>query len=144
MIFFTAVEKIIQGVFPEAQVQAAKDYNIFNPTGAAVGAALVLRPNQFYPVRSYQKLEGDPMKAITNVFTKLAKNGEGAALQIVITPAARKWQRMLKTRARRIFKGEPEHKNALNETVKVIGGVVGGQTPPADDPLKKNQQMEMK
>ena len=70
------VEKVIQGIFPDAHVEPAKDYNIFNPEGASSGGYMRLGRNRYYPARSYQKLEGDPMREVTNVFTKLAAAGE--------------------------------------------------------------------
>jgi len=101
-----AVEKVIQGIFPDAQVERARDYNIFNPEGKSVGSFLMLKTNRFYPIRTYQKLEGDSMKAITNVFSKLAQVGEGAALQIVARPAGNAWKRKLRERAKALFKGK--------------------------------------
>ncbi len=119
----TAVEKAIQGIFPDASVERSADYNIFNPTGEAAGAALKLRTNRFYPIRTYQKLEGDPMKELVNVFTKLAIEGEGAALQIVARPARLKWQRKLKEHAKLLFEGK-RPTEGLVKAVETIAEVV--------------------
>ena len=94
-----AVEKAVQGIFPEAAVERARDYNIFNPAGDTAAGLLSLSRNRFYPIRTYQKLETDPMRELTNVFTKLAGEGEGAAMQIVARPARVKWQLKLKEHA---------------------------------------------
>ncbi len=111
-----AVEKIIQGIFPDTQVEHAPDYNIFNPEGKSTGSFLLLK-NRFYPIRTYQKLEDDPMKAITNVFTKLASTGEGAALQIIARPARSRWKRKLRQKARSLFHGKKQSGNVLSGTV---------------------------
>lgn len=115
-----SVEKIIQGIFPEAHVEVSRDYNIFNPKGAVVGAGVELKNNKVYPIRSYQKLEGDPIKGITNVFTKLAQVGEGAALQIIARPAAHKWRRRLREHAKRMFEGKPVAHTELGKTAQTI------------------------
>ena len=106
--FKRAVEKAVQGIFPEAHVEESRDYNIFNPEGIAVASRPVASPNNFYPWKTYQKLEGDPLKEVTNVFTKLARVGEGAALQIIARPAAKRWQGKLKERARYLYEGKKE------------------------------------
>ena len=117
-----AVEKVIQGIFPDAEVEKAKDYNIFNPDGTSAGSFLVLAKNRFYPIRTYQKLEGDPIKAIANVFTRLAPAGEGAALQIVARPARSVWKRRLRERAKVFFSGKKPADDALSKTVGAISG----------------------
>ncbi len=116
-----AAEKVIQGIFPDAAVEKARDYNIFNPEGRSVGSFLMLKTNRYYPIRTYQKLEGDPMKAIANVFTKLAQVGEGAALQIVARPARHKWKRKLRERARRLFAGKKPADDALGKVMGALG-----------------------
>ncbi len=86
------VEKQILGFWPKAQIQPALDYNIFNPSGKTAGSISVLSKSSFYPLRPHQELTTDPLSTITSVFTKLAREGEGAALQIII----RKSQQSLK------------------------------------------------
>ena len=120
--FARSVEKVIQGIFSEAHIEESRDYNIFNPEGEAVASRAVLKINNFYPIKTYQKLEGDPIKSLTNVFTKLAKVGEGAALQVVARPAGIKWQRRLKERARYLYEGKKE-KNIMAKSVEVIEGL---------------------
>lgn len=112
----SAVEKIIQGIFPDAQAEKVRDYNIFNPEGKSVGSFLVFTTNRFYPIRTYQKLEGDPIKAVANVFTKLAQVGEGAALQIVARPARSRWKRKLRERAKVFFSGKKPADDMLSKT----------------------------
>lgn len=98
-----AVGKIIQGIFPDSAVEESRDYNIFNPEGAAAASYVLFQKNLYYPVRTYQKLEGDPMKELTNIFSKLARDGEGAALQIVARPAPKKWFKKIKKRAKVVY-----------------------------------------
>lgn len=118
------VEKIIQGIFPEAHVEKVKDYNIFNPTGAAVGSSVRFKVNKYYPIRTYQKLETDPMKELTNVFTKLAKVGEGAALQIVVRTSTKKWHYKLRKRVRYIYEDRTWHDNFFIRVIDEIIGVI--------------------
>ncbi len=118
--FVGSIEKIIQGIFPDAHVEESRDYNVFNPHGAAAASRIFLRKNKYYPIRTYQKLEGDPMKAMTNVFTQLAKEGEGAALQMVARPARIGWVRKLRMEAQRVNEGRPDE----GPVMKTIGDMM--------------------
>jgi len=76
------IEKQILGHWPKAQIQAVQDYNIFNPAGKAVGAAASLENYPIFPLKTYQEFKSDPLEVIASVFSRLAKEGEGAAVQI--------------------------------------------------------------
>lgn len=88
------MEKQILGFWPKAQVQPVPDYNIFNPEGQAVGSIATLAKSPIYPLKPYQEFTTDPLSAITSVFTKLAREGEGAALQILIRKSKRSLKKM--------------------------------------------------
>ena len=123
--FVGSVEKIIQGIFPDAHVEESRDYNVFNPHGGAAASVVSFSRGRYYPIRTYQKLEGDPMKAMTNVFTQLAKVGEGAALQLVARPAGASWILKLRKEALRINEGRPKQ----DVVTKTIGELVQPKTP---------------
>lgn len=136
-----AVEKVIQGIFPDSVVEESRDYNIFNPEGVSAGSRAILKTNSFYPVKTYQKLEGDPMKELSNVFTKLAKVGEGAALQIVARPAAKKWRRKLRERAKVLYGAKKPKTDLILGTVESVFDVFGGSSssPTQNQPLKQQE-----
>lgn len=137
--FARTAEKIIQGIFPDAHLEVSKDYNIFDPEGVAVGSSIALKINKFYPIRSYQKLEGDPMRALTNVFTKLAHQGEGAALQVIARPAGHKWAIKLKKHAKNIFLAKP-NRNALGKIVYAVDTITGTSAPSQQSQQQLSQQ----
>ena len=84
------IEKTILGFWPKAQVQPVEDYNIFNPSGASVGAQAKLAKIPVLPLRSFREFGTDPLSGLTSVFTKLARENEGAAVQLAIRPSRRK------------------------------------------------------
>ena len=136
-----AIEKIIQGVFPESHIEESRDYNIFNPTGQVLGSFVQLKQG-VYPLKTYQKLEGDPLKAITNVFTKLAHSGEGAALQIVARPARKKWAKQLKKYSKALFEDKKVQTDVLMKTIGAVADIPSGsmptQKPPSQpEPMKR-------
>lgn len=80
-------EKQVHGFFPSAQVEKFKDYNIFNPQGVSAGAYFKLKQSPILPFKTYQKLEADPLSELATSLSKLEKEGEGAAIQILIRPS---------------------------------------------------------
>ena len=89
------VEKQIHSFFPTAHIERIKDYNIFHPGNTTKGAYLQLEKADFYPIKTYQQLETDPLHNITNALSKLDGETEGVALQIVFR----------KSKNRRKFRG---------------------------------------
>ncbi|MEX1087131.1 MAG: TraM recognition domain-containing protein, partial [Candidatus Paceibacterota bacterium] len=78
--------KQILSVYSDAQVrEAPDDYNIFNYEGATAGSVAVFEHNPAYPIKTYESFDHDPMNVILNSFTNVDRDGEGAAVQIVIS-----------------------------------------------------------
>lgn len=81
-------EKSVLALFPDISVKhSIDDYNIFSSNGfqlAAYGATL---ETAAMPLKTYEKMEGDPISFIMSAFTKLQKEGEAASFQIVVKPA---------------------------------------------------------
>ncbi|OGN03035.1 MAG: hypothetical protein A2651_01765 [Candidatus Yanofskybacteria bacterium RIFCSPHIGHO2_01_FULL_42_12] len=88
-------EKQVHGFFPTAEVERVKDYNIFNPNGYSFGAYVRLSSNSILPFKTYQNLQADPLSEIATSLSKLEKEGEGAAIQILMRPSHRNEARSL-------------------------------------------------
>ena len=84
-------EKQVLAFYHSAKVrEVTDDYNIFNEAGAAAGAYAIFRERAVMPIKTYDNIEHDPMNPILNVFSKLKTVGEGAAIQILVSPAGNK------------------------------------------------------
>ncbi len=124
-------EKKVHALFPHARVEQVKDYNIFNEGGATVGSVLRLKRAGFFPVRTYRHLEADPLEVITTAFSKLKKEGDGAAFQLVVRPAGHEWQQRGREAARFLKKGKSVKEVSKGGTwqgvaSEVMSGVVRG------------------
>ena len=118
-----SISKIIEGVYTGAQVVPVKDYNIFNPEGQNAGAILEFANNDFLPIRTYRAIESDPLRELSNAFSKLAHTGEGAAFQMLIRPAPKKTSREILSYAKKIFeRGEFHKKSVLKEVMEDVLG----------------------
>jgi hypothetical protein len=113
-IFYVAVpdskaelfEKQVLSIFPQARVAPNKDdYNIFNEKGVSVGAYGKAKRNKIYPIKTYDIFDYDPLNILLSSFSKLAKNGEGAAVQLVFSPAGESYHQKYKYALDRIQKG---------------------------------------
>ncbi|MFA6397385.1 MAG: hypothetical protein WDK96_00875 [Candidatus Paceibacterota bacterium] len=81
-------EKQLLGAFSKAKLkEITDDYNIFTNKGGDAGAYAKLSAIEAFPLKTYEKMEHDPMNSILNVFSKMKKEGEGAAIQIIFCPA---------------------------------------------------------
>ncbi len=94
-VFYTAVpsykadlfEKQLFGVHPNAKiVEIPDDYNIFSESASISASYATLSHHEVYPIKLYDSIDYDPLNIILNVFTKLKKNGEGAAIQFSVCP----------------------------------------------------------
>lgn len=88
----TYFEQQFQAQYDEAVIDEVEDYNVFEPNGVVVASRLSLKKPTEYPILIYNKLEVDPMNALTNVLSKFDKH-EGAAVQFVFRPARTRWAR---------------------------------------------------
>lgn len=81
------LEKQVLSVFPEALVVAVpNDYNIFSEGGASAGASASFSKHALYPLLPYEDFDVDPLNIILNGFSKIDRDGEGAAIQFLIGP----------------------------------------------------------
>jgi hypothetical protein len=78
-------EKQVLAIFPGTHVHEHKDdYNIFNEKGVSVASFAKLSKHVLYPLKSYEEFDVDPLNSILNGFSKIDKDGEGAAIQFII------------------------------------------------------------
>ncbi len=108
------IEKQIFSYYPTADVSRVKDYNIFNPQGASVGAYAIYAAHPVLPFKTYQKLESDPLGGILTAMSKLQAEGEGAAMQLLIRPSHTEKQKSLAARVAREMQSGYQFKEALS------------------------------
>ncbi|TSC71455.1 MAG: hypothetical protein G01um101470_594, partial [Parcubacteria group bacterium Gr01-1014_70] len=150
-MFFAAVprkwsrvfEKKVSALFPHAKVERVKDYNMFNENGVTLGSTLRLKRAPFFPIRTYRRLEADPLEVLTTAFSKMKKEGDGAAIQLVVKPASSDWQEKGKQTARFLKKGKSLKEIAKSESWQgaatgVAGELFSGQKKTKEDEMQKS------
>jgi len=86
------IEEQIHAQYPDAQIDDVPDYNLFKPTGVILGSYFKLRRESAFPIKTYRKLESDPLNSITNALSKV-KGDDGAAIQFVVRSARGTWRK---------------------------------------------------
>jgi len=87
------VEGQIYAQYPEAQIKAVSDYaeNINFGDSSFEIATLSLEREDYFPIKSFRDLEGDPLISIASVLSQIEEN-ETIMLQYLIRPVADVWQ----------------------------------------------------
>ncbi len=85
------IEQQITAQFGDAFIEELPDYNIFSPKGFIKSSVLVLTRDNFLPLKTYKKMDSDPLNAITNALSKINEK-DGAAIQIIIKSARPTWR----------------------------------------------------
>ena len=102
------VEKQINASYPDAEIKVVEEgnvrnikegyilgneYNIFSKEGQVAFATLKLRDSNYKPIKVYKDLAVDPLSSVTSVLAKMS-DGEGAAIQIIISGADSTWSKL--------------------------------------------------
>src|SRR3990167_3287323 len=127
IVFYVAVpnnrrsllEKSLLSIFPGAKItEKPDDYNIFNETGYTAGAYALLSKNPIYPIKTYDNFNHDPLNVILCSFSKVNRDGEGAAIQLIWSPSGDKYVKKYKSALGKHQKGTP-----LKEAIDIPDGV---------------------
>ncbi len=111
-------EKQIFALYPKARVEERKDdYNVFNESGASFAMHGRLKATPALPIKTYETFAGDPISVILNSFSKLRREGEGAAIQFICMPAGEKFIKRYGKMLDEIKRGKTLHEVASYDPV---------------------------
>jgi len=85
------MEKQINWFYPDAIIEETQEINIFKNRKVYKTTYLNTAKEFYYPIKTYQKLESDPINNITNAFSKLDEDSS-ASIQILLKPIDDDWQ----------------------------------------------------
>ncbi len=94
------VEKQVLGFYPDASIEETEEINIFEGRKVVQGEIMKMKKSYHFPIRTYQKLEADPMNAILSALGKLSEE-ESSVIQILIRPIDDDWQEKIKKHIRK-------------------------------------------
>lgn len=114
-------EKQLLAVFPEAHVvPQPRDYNVFAPEGVSLVSQAKLAAHPSLPIKQYPSFDYDPLHTITNAFAKIAQEGEGAAIQLIVEPRGERHVKHYRKILQALRKGE-KARTAFNTPETELG-----------------------
>ena len=99
------VMRQIQGLWNDAHVEEADDYNIFNHQGISEGVYLKQKEVYALPINTYEDANFDTFLPILSSLSKIQEVGEGAAIQILVKPAPATFKKTLTSFIYQLKKG---------------------------------------
>ncbi len=86
-IHIETFEKLVHAYYNGAAIEeVTDDYNIFSATGLGIaGSYATLAEPAIFPLNTDTNFEHDPLAALVSSLSKLEADGEGAAIQVIIT-----------------------------------------------------------
>ncbi len=136
---FRYLEQQIQAYYPEAVIEEVEDYNPFSSQGIVVAAYLRTLKSFIFPIKTYQKMDVDPLNSLINVLSKLSKD-ESIVIQYTVRSARSSWH----TRSRRVV-AKINQKNSVKKGLRaasllgkiesILGGFVSSSKNKNEDTL---------
>ena len=109
------IEQQIHAQYPHAQIDVVDDYNIFKPSGMVSGAYLQFSRQLIFPIKTFRKMDSDPLDAIINSLSKLGQD-DGAVIQIIARSAKKTWRNSAAKVVQKMQSGQ-----SLNTAIKNAG-----------------------
>lgn len=131
------IESQIQAQYPHASIEEDEDYNIFRPDSVILTSHLTFKRPCYFPIKTYKKMESDPMNTITNALSKMGDK-DGAAIQFLVRPAKPQWRREGIRIAREMQQGKK-----YSQVGKGLGLRVGKEAMDIIKGPNQNQQKEV-
>lgn len=104
--FVTLFEKQTLSLFPHAELTVqSHDYNIFVDGGVHMVAEAELKKHPIYPLRTAEGFSSDPLAVILNAFSKIEREGGGAAVQFIVRHPQKKYRKQYEEIIGNINKG---------------------------------------
>lgn len=99
-------EKHIEAIYSQVKLRVHdEDYNPFEDDGVTAGSVAYLAEEDILPLKTYDTFQHDPLQVLLSVFSKMKREGEGAAVQLVIAPVSHEHNIRYRRTLERLKKG---------------------------------------
>lgn len=124
--FISLFEKQTLSLFPYAVItEQLHDYNIFVDGGENIVADITLKKHPIYPLKMHDEFVSDPLAVILNAFSKIEREGGGAALQFIIRHPQKDYYKNYHNIIKRCEKGMKPSESISRSTLggEIIAGI---------------------
>jgi len=119
------IEQQIHAYYTEAVIEEVDDYNIFSPQGETLAGVLKTKRSFIFPLKTYKKMDTDPLNSVLNILSKLDKS-EGIAIQCLARSARGSWHHRSLEVVREVNKGKSvADALGMNKARKVLSWLGG-------------------
>ena len=140
--FVTLFEKQTLSLFPFAELTVkSHDYNIFVDGGTTLVSEVTLAKHPIYPLRTHEGFTSDPLAVILNAFSKIEREGGGAAIQFVMRHPQKQYRKEYEGIIKNVQKGMKASEAISRSTVS--GSLLAGVSDLFSS-KKKEMQEEVK
>ncbi len=149
------IEGQVYAQYPTVEIEQTSDYsNVSLENKSIAGADIALTKNDYYPIKTFQNFDVDPLAGITGVLSKI-EDGELLAIQAVMSPIDDSWQKEGIQYVKDVKDGKsfapppPLSKELQKKGKSIITKILLGMfsalsAPPAKDDKKKEEKKEIK
>lgn len=147
VVLVDVVRQAVVAAYPATRLEECEEHNIFSDVGkitGTIGGELVLKKDFSYPIATYQETKRDATQALLNALSTLTKD-DGAAVQILLRPAAENWTKVALSRATKIRKDKGTKTGASMVSMRDLAGALwkppeAKETKPEDKQLTSLEQ----
>ncbi len=128
--FAAALVRQIHSLWPEATVEPAEDFNVFNYTGTALGGFVTQKERFVLPIRTYGEIDADTFLPVVGGLSKIEEVGEGGAIQFVVKPARSRLKKETQSVLKVLKKGwklEEVLRSRDSIALSEFGGTISGK-----------------
>lgn len=114
------LEKQVTSYYTDADIKIREPY-VINPPGNKLRCyyAFLTQPSWF-PIKTYKKIENDPLNNLTNVLSKVEED-DRAVFQFVINPRSDRWRKKAEKMGTQLFLGKSGKRSFLK--IPILGWI---------------------
>ncbi len=121
LILVDIVKQAVAAAYPSARLEEVEEHNIFSQAGrmsGIIGGEFTLKKSYVYPISTYQESKRDAARAILNALSSATRE-DGAAIQLLIRPAAEGWVKNSVYFANKIKKDKASKSNGIGDIFSI-------------------------
>ncbi|MFA5211131.1 MAG: type IV secretory system conjugative DNA transfer family protein [Patescibacteria group bacterium] len=141
------IEQQVNAQYPYAHIEEITDYNIFTEKSNIIGAGIKTGRSHIFPLKTYKKMDSDPMSSFLNVLARINEYESSAAIQFVLRSAPKKWRTRGVEIVREIRKGnkfeDVIQKSSLGKFLTSFSRDLGNQFKKPENQIKEKNDYQL-
>lgn len=141
------IEQQVNAQYPYAQIEEIVDYNIFTEKSSIIAANLKTNRSHIFPLKTYKKMDSDPISALLNALARVSEYNGAAAVQFVLRSANKKWRGRGVHVVREVRKGakfeDVVNRSGFAKFMQVASKEVSNQFKDKENQIKENNSYQL-